>query len=317
MFFDWPTLEQATYRVMRLRRLIGVAVAVPMAVILWVTISDPTILAASQATIAIVGIAALVVAHAIFFPNGALETLALSFATTILVLTMPVLKALSLWAPSGQEAGALVLLYGFAVIATGVLTAMIQIFLNALIYFGQIWRKTLESEITVNCSPKIAFQQFALRPNLLRGKILTGPVDDNGFFNVAVALPEAIEDGRDFEQNIEENIVRLDAKIMQSSPECHDVMMVMENGSVAVNSQKFVSHPDGCTVQVSDLPGDFTVGMHLLFWLTDQQADNLTETADMVMGHDERANNAAHHVSLLTVAGAVLSPRAPVSDRAE
>ena len=313
MFFAWPTLEQATYRVMRLRRLIGVAVIVPMAVIFWVTISDPTVLAASHASIAIIGIAALVVTHAAFFPNGALETLALSFATTLLVLTMPLLKALSLWAPIGQEAGVLVLLYGFAVVATGVLSAIIQIILNALIYFGPVWRKTLESEIVVNCSPKVAFQQFALRPDLRRGKVLTGPVDENGFFNVAVAMPETADDCRD----IEENIVRLDAKILQSTPERHDVMMVMDNGAIAVNSQKFFVHSNGCMVKVSDLPGDFTVGMHLLFWLTDQQADNLTETADMVMGHDERANNAAHHVSLLTVAGAVLSPRPPVSDRAE
>jgi hypothetical protein len=51
--------------------------------------------------------------------------------------------------------------------------------------------------------------------------------------------------------------------------------------------------------------------MHALFWLTDQQADNLTETADLVAGHDMRANGLAHNVSLLSVASAVLSPRDP------
>jgi hypothetical protein len=70
-------------------------------------------------------------------------------------------------------------------------------------------------------------------------------------------------------------------------------------------------------MEVIDMPGDFTVGMHALFWLTDQQADNLTEMTDIILGQETRANGLAHGASLLSVAGALLSPRQPVANRAK
>ena len=65
------------------------------------------------------------------------------------------------------------------------------------------------------------------------------------------------------------------------------------------------------------MPGDFTLGMHAMYWLTDQQADNMTECADTILSEPARANGLSHGVSLLSLAGAVLSPRAPVADRAK
>jgi hypothetical protein len=313
MTFALPTPEQTVYRFMRLRRLIAIAVALPMIVIMSITWGDPAVLTAPHATLAMVGIAALVAAHAVLFPNGTLETLALSFSSTLLVIVMPLVKLVSLWAPAPYESGTLILLGAFAVAATGVIMALVQIALNALVYGGPLLRKTLVTELVVPCSPKVAFEQFALRPQLRRGRVLTGALDENGFFDVAVAMPEVESDESDFTANL----VKLDAKVMASTAARHDVMMVMDNGSVTVCSQQFAAHPKGCKLTVSDLPGDFTVGMHGLFWLTDQQADNLTETADLVAGHDVRANNVAHHVSLLSVAGAIISPRAPVSSSAE
>ncbi|MDA9979870.1 hypothetical protein N9E38_00350, partial [Yoonia sp.] len=159
----------------------------------------------------------------------------------------------------------------------------------------------------------VAYQQFALRPDARRGRVLTGPVDENGFFDVAVAVVAMADDTTHDAMEV----VKLDAKVLNSTPERHDVMMVLRNGSVTVTSQHFSATDNGCEVLVCDLPGDFTVGMHVLFWLTDQQADNLTETADAVVGHTARTNGVAHNVSLLSVAGAVLSPRAPVSNHTE
>ncbi len=313
MSFAWPTTEQVFYRMMRLRRLIAIAVAIPTMMVLAVAWMDPTVLSAFHATLACLGIASLVVGHVVIFPNVTLETFALSLSATLLIVVMPVIKNVSLWAPAEHATAAFIILMSLAVAAMGVVMALIQILLGALVYTGPVVRKTLKTKMVVPCSPNVAFQQFALRPDSRRGRVLTGPVDDNGFFDVAVAVVATTDDGT---QNAME-VVKLDAKILKSTPEHHDVMMILRNGSVTVTSQQFAETDDGCEVQVCDLPGDFTAGMHVLFWLTDQQTDNLTETADAVVGQTGRTNGVAHNVSLLSVAGAILSPRAPVSNRTE
>lgn len=313
MHFTWPTTEQVLYRVMRLRRLIAIAVAIPMMVVMSVAWMDPTVLAPLNATVACVGIAALVVGHVVIFPNVTLETIALSLSATLLVVMMPVIKSVSYWAPVEHEAAAFIILVSFAVAVLGVAMALIQILLGALVYAGPALRKALKSTLTVPCSPEVAFQQFALRPQLRRGRVLTGPEDENGFFDVAVAVAGTT----DIDGQATREVVRLDAKVLSSSPAQHDVMMVLRNGSVTVTSQYFTQTRGGCVVHVSDLPSDFTVGMHVLFWLTDQQADNLTETADMLIGQAARTNGVAHNVSLMSVAGAILSPRAPATNRVE
>lgn len=313
MSFAWPTTEQIFYRVMRLRRLIAIAVAIPMMMVLTIAWMDPTVLSALHATVACFGIAGLVVGHVVLFPNVTLETFALSLSATLLIVAMPVIKIVSLWAPAEHATAAFIILMSFAVAAMGVVMALIQILLEALVYTGPDVRKTLKTKLFVPCSPDVAFQQFALRPAARRGRVLTGPVDENGFFDVAVAVVATSNDGTQTAMEV----VKLDAKILSSTPARHDVMMVLRNGSVTVTSQRFAATGHGCEVQVCDLPGDFTVGMYVLFWLTDQQADNLTEIADAVVGQSGRTNGVAHNVSLFSVAGAILSPRAPVSDRAE
>lgn len=313
MSFAWPTTEQVFYRMMRLRRLIAIAVAIPTIMVLAIAWMDPTVLSAFHATLACLGIASLVIGHVVIFPNVTLETFALSLSATLLIVVMPVIKNVSLWAPAEHATAAFIILMSLAVAAMGVVMALTQIFLGALVYTGPVVRKTLKTKMVVPCSPNVAFQQFALRPDSRRGRVLTGPVDDNGFFDVAVAVVATTDDGT---QNAME-VVKLDAKILKSTPERHDVMMILRNGSVTVTSQHFAETDDGCEVQVCDLPDDFTAGMHVLFWLTDQQTDNLTETADAVVGQTGRTNGVAHNVSLLSVAGAILSPRAPVSNRTE
>ena len=313
MPFSWPTAEQMMYRITRLRRLIAIAVALPVIVMLSVALIDPTVLSPLHATIGSLAVLALVTGHAALFPNVTLETISLSISVTLLVVAMPLIKTLALWAPAEHANAALVILVSLAVAATGVLMAILQIALGVLAYAGPAVQKRLKAKLVVPCSPQVALRQCALQPQSRRGRILTGPADDNGFFDVAVASPHVCDP-----DNPEEPlVVRVDAKILTSTPEQHDVMIALRNGTVTVTSQTFTATPNGCRIEVSDMPGDFTAGMHALFWLTDQQADNLTEMTDVILGHDERANGLAHGVSLLSVAGALLSPRHPVANRAD
>lgn len=313
MPFDWPTPEQMIYRVMRLRRLIVVAASLPVIIMLSVALLDPAVLSPERATLAAIAVLALVVGHVVLFPNVTLETISLSISVTLLVICVPWIKAVAHWAPEEHVTSALVILVGFAVAATGVVMALMQIVLAALAYAGPAVKLRLRTGLVIPCSPAVAFRQCALQPQMRRGRVLTGPADDDGFFDVAVASHH-VADPDHPDQPL---IVRVDAKVLASSPNRHDVMIALRNGSVTVTSQKFAVVKEGCRVDVSDLPGDFTLGMHLLFWLTDQQADNLTEMADVICGIADRANGLAHGVSFLSVAGAFLSPTEPIADRAK
>lgn len=313
MHFDWPTAEQMIYRIIRLRRLIVLAVLVPVLVMLGLSALNPAVLSPQSATIASLAVAALVVGHVVIFPNVTLETISLSLSVTLLVVAMPVIKAVAQWAPAEHVSAALVILVAFAVAATGVLIAILQILLGALVYAGPAVRLRLRTQLDVACSPAVARRQCALQPQTRRGRVLAGEADENGFFDVAVASPHT----SDPENPDQPLIVKVDAKVLASTPERHDVMIVMRNGTVTVTSLIFTATAQGCRIAVSDLPGDFTLGMHAMFWLTDQQADNLTEMSDVISGHEARANGLAHGVSLLSVAASVLSPNYPLIDRVD
>lgn len=313
MQFAWPTAEQALYRIHRLRRLVVLAVALPVIVLLTASAIDPISLPADRATLAAMAVAVLVVGHVVVFPNVTLETLAFSLSVTGLVISVPWIKAVALWAPAQHADAALVILIAFAVAATGVVMALLQILLSALTYAGPVLRLRLKTSLTVPASAGVAHRQCALAPGLRRGRVITGAADEDGFFDVAVAAMQHA-DPSDASKPL---IVKADAKVLDSSDTRHDVMMLLRNGSVTVTSQSFEAVDGGCKITVADLPGDFTAGMHLQFWLTDQQADNLTEMTDVITGQEARANGLAHGVSLLSVAGTLLSPRAPVAERAE
>ena len=313
MTFAWPTPEQMMYRISRLRRLVVLAAALPVIVLLAASWVDPVALPADRATLAAMAVAALVIGHVAIFPNVTLETISLSLSVTFLVISVPWIKAVAAWAPAEHVSAALVILIVFAVALTGVLMAILQIVLSVLVYAGPALRLRLKTTQVVPCSPTVAHRQCAMQPGIRRGRLLTGDVDENGFFDVAVTAPHHTNP----DQPDQPLVVKVDAKVLETSPCHHDVMLVLQNGSVTVTSQRFEAVKGGCKITVCDLPGDFTLGMHAMFWLTDQQGDNLTEMTDVIVGQDARANGLAHGVSLLSVAGTLLSPRTPVANRAE
>ena len=309
MAFDWPTAEELLYRAMRLRRVILCGLMLPLLSVILLSFGEPPALVAERAGLAALGMTLLITGHAVLFPNATLETLALSCASSALILVMPVIRAVASLAPAEHATAALILVLAFAVVLAGVLMALLQIVLGWIVYAGPVVSLRLRTVADVPCSPSVAHRQCALQPGIRRGRLMTGIADEDGMFEVAIAAPHLIDpDAPELPQ-----IVKVTAKVMNSTPERHDVMLILPNGSVTVTSLAFAATTAGCRITVSDLPGDFTLGMHLLFWLTDQQADNLTEMTDVILGNEARANGLAHGVSLLWVAGAILSPRGEVA----
>lgn len=313
MQFDWPTPEQVIYRVTRLRRLVAVAVAVPVCIMLLGAIIDPTFLSVDRATIGAIAVAALIIGHVVLFPNVVLETISLSISVTLLIISAPWIKTVAWMAPAENAVAAYIMLVGMAVLSTGLVMAALKELLSLLMYAGPALHLRVTGALDIPCSTDVAHRQFALQPTTRRGRVLAGPADSDGMFDVAIVAPQVA----DPENPSEPFVARIAAKILQSDAYHHRVMLVLGDGSVAATSQSFTPTQFGCRVAIEELPGDFTLGMHLMFWLTDQQADNMTEVADAILSAPARANGLAHGVSFLSIATALLSPREPAVKRAK
>lgn len=307
MPFEWPDVEQMTYRLWRLRRLWALCVLLPAAVILAAAVPP------ALGSLAMLAIAILVTAHLVLFPNVAHETLALSLSLAGLVVLLPRAQGLAVMAPVEHTQAALVLATAFAVVATAGLMALLGQLVRVLLHIGPTMRLRLSSQADLPCSPSVAQRQFALQPQSRRGRVLTGQTDAKGLFEVAVASAQ-VADPVHPDQPL---VVRVAAKVLHAEPGWHDVMLILPCGAVTVTAQRFTQTGDGCRVTVADMPGDFTLGMYLHYWVTDQQGDALQETADIITGTAERANGLAHGASFLSLAGLVLSPSAPLADRAK
>lgn len=309
MQFQWPTKDQMIYRVTRLRRLVAVAITIPVAVLLIGSALDPAFLSPDRASVAAICVALLVVGHVVLFPNVPLETISLSIALAVLTLAAPFVRQLAGFAPAEHAPAALVMLICLATIAAVVIAMLLQIVLGLAATVGPAVRLKLGAAIDVPCSPQVARSQFALQPGTRRGRILTGDSDPNGFFDVAILAPQVTNP----DNPTQPLVVRVAAKIVQEDAERQQTMVVLPTGDVTVTVEHFLPAPEGCRVEMFEMPGDFTLGMYVLFWLTDQQMDNLTETADMITGHPVRANGLAHGVSCSSILAAILSPAPPIA----
>lgn len=311
MHFDWPTPAQMIYRLHRLRRLVLVCAILPVCVSLLGAYLDPSFMTPDRATLAALAVATLIAGHVVVFPNVPLETVSLSLTVTAAILVAPVIKSLTLFVPVEHASAALILMVALLVVAAGVLMFVLQFVVGLLLMAGPTLKLPLRAQIALECSSAVAANQFTLRPGIRRGRILTGQADANGFFDVAILAPQIA----DPEHPNQPMVMRVAAKMIDVSDRQQQTMLVLPNGTVTVTAESFETTPDGCCVTITELPGDFTLGMYLMFWMTDQQMDNLVETADTISGTPARANGLAHGVSCLSIAAAVLSPQQPAVDR--
>ncbi|PUB19065.1 hypothetical protein [Yoonia sediminilitoris] len=313
MYFDWPTPAQMIYRLHRLRRLVLFCAIPPVCLLLLGAYLDPGFMPADRATLAALAVVTLIAGHVILFPNVPLETVSLSLTVTLVAFVAPMIKTLSFMAPAEHASAALLFMVVLTVAAAGLLMFVLQLIIGLLLMVGPTVKLRMQSALLVDCSPAVAISQFTLKPGRRRGRVLTGPADSNGFFDVAILAPQIADPDRPNQPLV----MRVAAKMIDVRDKQQQTMLVLPNGAVTVTTESFEATADGCRVTIAELPGDFTLGMYLMFWLTDQQMDNLTETADTITGVPARANGLAHGVSCLSIAAAVLSPRQPIADQAD
>lgn len=310
MSFTWPTLGQMAYRIMRLRRLIVAAVALSVCVLVAFVLISPELVPMARFGAILATMSALMVLHVALFPNVAIETLVLSATGTGFVAALPWVRGFAdMVQPPYHDAALIMIVIGAVLVAIAV-TMLAHFLLTVIVYAGPAVRLRLRASMTVPCPVHVARAQFGLRPQTRRGRVLAGESDARGFFDVAVVAYGA-QTGI---TPVVPHVVKVDAKVLGSDDTHHEVMIVLPCGGVTVSAHQFTAKGDRCLVEAIEMPGDFTLGMHVMFWLADQQTDNLVEVADLMRPEPSRANGLAHGVSLLSIAGIVLSPRQPVLD---
>jgi len=311
MPFEWPSSDQICYRLWRLRRLLALCLLVPAAVGLALAVGGH--LPVDHVALALVLIGGLVMMHLVLFPNGTHETLGLTLALSGLLAALPWVNGLGALAPADFAQAGLVFAVTGALVATGLGMAVLVQLLKVLTFIGPSLRLPLRAQTDVGCSVAVALQQFAIKPQIRRGRILTGQADARGFFDVAVASAQ----DTDPDHAGQPLVGRATAKVLYNDSHSHAVLLLLPCGAISVSALHATPQPAGCRVDLAELAGDFTLGMYVRHWLTDQQADVMTEVADRIIGAEPRANALAHGVSFLSLAGLVLSPSEPVADRAK
>ena len=297
MSFDWPDHGAVTYRLWRLRRLVALSLlCVALGALVGQSLAD----GGRTEVVGVMLFAWLVVTlHIIVFPNATNESVGLAFCLPVVVLAAaPVAARAEVAFGLGEDVAGLltsfVMMVGLAICVGSV------VWLGAaLSRMGPFLGWRIRASGHVGCSPLIAKQQFALVPQSRRGRILTGEANAKGVFDVAVASAQE-NDPRLPDLPL---VARLDAKVLSSDDNHHEVELFLQNGRVTRTRQEFRATDGGCEVTVTDLPGDFTLGMHLRFWLLDMAQDNLTEVFDVIEGRPERAIGLAHGQSMSRILG--------------
>lgn len=297
------SFRTVSYRLWRLRRLIVVAALPPLILM--------AVLGALELPHSLFGTAAgqgvmvawlgLVCLHVLRFPNGWMETLALSLTVCILVLSEPVLPGL-LFGPVlswGEMAllGAAYLLGGFAIL-------MMMTLVVCGLVGGTTDREVVNVVRRVVPLPRAAlFDALALAPDQHTGRKSTGPADEEGFFDVSIR--HSCPDRQTFENAPFDVTFR--AQVVPSEDGTHQAVIREGNGQdmlVSVTSLRLTPAARGTLVEIAETCNRYNRMMILGFWMQDMMEDYLTDVVDFLRDRPARSVRAASHDTLMTsVAG--------------
>ena len=324
-------IDVFAYRVYRLRRLIAVAVAPPVLVV--------AAIAALKGPAALVLLALAVgapLAHALRYPNAWIETLTVSLTVTaLLALAGTIGPDLGLWALALRLAGLLAL--GVALfLAIGAVLPM-------LLLGGPERPVQARARRRSRLAPAALKAAITLYPGRDDPRVRCSAADADGAFAVCIRheMP-ALDPGAPDTAEI-----RLFAQVLRSTPECHEVMSVEDDGlaepeafdpgaevgdvlggaglsgqteaepAITITRHSFAPRRRGTRVEVSERGAVMPRGLALGFWLQDYMADHLTDEIDRAEGRRPRANRAAPHEQLIVDLARPLIQRRPARHPAE
>ena len=334
MPFEFPAFSDITYRVWRLRRLIGVTTLLPLVIFALTGLFGFNALAGSTGGLALIGlvILSIIAAHTSIFPNAYEETLSISL----------VLAALALFLPAFGGS-----IFGWVIF----IVFAIWLFMSGQTRIS-MWQMAtkphkpiIKAKVRTPAKIEAARSWFPLRPEMERGQYRCGPADADGVFPVwydmptvdvfeGINLPEqpeyataeeycaalgiepadpeydeiVAEWGAEEEPDAGESHASFWARIDEDSPECQRTEVLQRDGANSWTVETIVEHhfkplKNGCIVTEIETPTAFPWGSSLTMWLNDFQKDGLVYLSDLLAEKDSKALKVTHRWSLLMLIG--------------
>ena len=327
MLFAWPRSRDIVYRLIRLRRLIGVAAVLPVLVAGVSGLAGWALTGEAPGSLVPVAVLSVVTmtGHAVLFPQARAETMALSLTLCLLIVAAPL-------------AGASVL--GWAVLVLLGLVALMVLQSRLLLWemATPLRPMKVRAQVRSTLDAEEARKRFPLRPGREDARLICGPADAEGIFPVrlpavstgmadalcaAYPLPEGLEaeilaeldaldgeGGEDGATGPEPDEVGADfwAKILTDTVAGTDVLILTENaeGRLAEASRttyRVFAKRQGCVLEESEVNPGFPIGAALGMWLTDFAQDGLVMTRDGLEGRETLSLRDTHDASLLNLIG--------------
>lgn len=341
MSYRLPSAKAVLYRLWRLRRLIAVSSMIPILVMAvysgWkiATGSAPVVAFAPFAILTV----AMMAAHAVLFPQGRSETLALSLTLSVLVLASPL-------AGTSVLGWALLLLVALALI----------MLLQTRILFWEMSspsrRVAFKASVHTQTDLSTARRTFSLQPDSQNARFTCGSVDKDGVFEVHMvpsAMPDFLEDALPSldvdpadeaadEEAFEEFVTGMLSELpederaeieracqnrndpsfwavnLRDTPQEVETLILVRNddGRLVEASRtiyRFVPKRTGFRVTEYEVNPDYPIGSSLGIWLTDFQADGMILSRDEAEGRDTLALRAASDDTILTLVGKAIMRR--------
>ncbi|MEM9969861.1 MAG: hypothetical protein AAF762_02000 [Pseudomonadota bacterium] len=304
MTFDWPTFPEVKSRVWRLKRLIAVAVLlplVPMTLLSFfgVGLFNPSVLALF---VTLIFLTLVFGSHAVLFPNSYQETLAISVLVTLFGILAPVI--------GGSFFGWFLFLL-FAIWAFWGGQNRILAWQMATPEKPVSFQSTVKTRATLEA----ARAWFPLRPGSTRGQYRCGDADmagvfpvwfDSSFADVLGYLGADMHD--ESEREVPDDLPpTFYAMIEADEPEYQRTQILEGPDKQTAEIQAVVEHQfrklrKGCKVTEREDVGAYPWGQSLTMWLNDFQADGLVYHKELLENVEPKAIRAAHKWSLMLLA---------------
>jgi hypothetical protein len=292
-------IDVFAYRIYRLRRLIVVAVALPVLVVAAIAVFK------GPAAFVLLAIAVgAPVAHVLRYPTAWIETLAVSLAlAALLALAGTIGPELGLGGLALRLAG----LGAVGVVLLLACAAAVPMFLLCGAEIPVSARARRRSRL----DPQTLKSAITLYPGRADGRVTCSEADEDGAFAVSIRyeVPRPCAGAPDAAE------IRLFAQVLSSSPGHHEVMSVEDDGvreaeacapedepgagpeqaepAITVTRHTFTPLRRGTRVEMAEHGATMSRGLALGYWLQDYMADHLTDEIDRAEGRAPRANRAA------------------------
>lgn len=289
-----------SYRLMRLRRLIGTAIALPLPGLLLASLFGFGLgFGTGGGIVWILWIAAVLIL-AIRFPNGWFDHLAFGLTLGFITLFSPFGVLLGL----GPITGTLLIL---ALIPAGWLAVnnILPGILDSIPFPDQKATFSARADLI----PGDLTGELFLKPNQRRGLYACGPADKNGIFEVEALgyqMPE-------YDCGTIESDTKFRAKILESDTRCQVTQCFVTDaeGNVTTSTvfEEVTPSRSGSIYVKQEVHEDFSVLAAAGLWLNDAEADHFVAALDTRKNAKPRALRLLPQETLLTWLGARLSER--------